>query len=98
MLTDVLPHHEIASNELIGMEITTAITEAFRRTSRRAPRVRYHLQSVKVRAQSNGSGVLLITFTEPGRTAVHRWQVEIEPQAFRTIREKFTLSRVDGQK
>ena len=93
MHADPLPPGEIAADELIGVEVTKAVTEALAKTSRRSKRVRYHLKTLTVKARSNGSGVVVVTFTQDGSRALHRFHAEIEPQAFRTMREQFTLAK-----
>ena len=98
MHADPVQPGECAADELIGVEVTKAVREALAKTSRRSKRVRYHLTTIKVKARSNGSGVVVVTFTQDGSTALHRFHAEIEPQAFRTIREQFSLAQGESQK
>jgi hypothetical protein len=74
---------------LEGIELYT------REPSDRYPRygMRYHLVSIRVIRNLNGSATVRVKYTVPPSEEVQQQVYEIEAGAFRTMREVLTLAR-----
>ena len=77
---------------LAGIEIHQSVMSTGLSLSSKRIGERYHLIDIQVTARPDGGGIVVVQFTKYPSRDIQQRQIEIEPGAFRSLREQMTVA------